>query len=107
MRKRTIALALLGAMLCAGAIWSLTNANAGPLAGDARWQRSPLGRLVVGEIGRKIVLKAELGVTEEQRFQIEGILQARKADAHPILAKIVADKRSLRQAVLAEPRDEC
>lgn len=66
----------------------------------------PIARLIMGKIGRLMVLKSELGVTEEQRTKLREIGLAHRSEAAPAIAQFSASFRGLRDAVLAENTDE-
>ena len=68
--------------------------------------RSPLIRLIWGNIGRRITLNAELNLTDEQRAEIRAIVQKYRKDLRPATQKIFDAKRALRKAILAEPLNE-
>ncbi len=69
-------------------------------------RQTPLKRLLMGELGRNFTLRSELDITAEQRSQIHRVLQQRRGLLKPTVTKIVAAKRALRDAVLAEEADE-
>lgn len=67
---------------------------------------SPLGKLIMGNIGRLLVLRSELNITGDQRKQIAAHLKNHKNEIRPI-AKDVFEKRvALRETVLNKPGDE-
>jgi Spy/CpxP family protein refolding chaperone len=66
----------------------------------------PIARLIMGKIGRLMVLKSELGVTDEQRDKLREIGLSHRSEAGPAIAKVSASFRGLRDAVLAESGDE-
>ncbi len=67
---------------------------------------SPLGKLIMGKIGRLLVLRSELNITGDQRKQIAALIKNRTNDIRPV-AKDVFDKRVvLREVVLNKPGDE-
>ena len=67
-------------------------------AGHA-FRDSPLGRLVQGQVGRRMVLRSQLNVTAEQREQIRGIYESHRAELAAVAASLVEQKRALRDAV--------
>ena len=66
----------------------------------------PIARLIMGKIGRLMVLKSELGVTDEQRGKLREIGLSHRSEAGPAIAKVSASFRGLRDAVLADDADE-
>ncbi len=67
---------------------------------------SPLGRLVSGQIGRLMVLRSELNLTDEQRARVKETLKAHKPEI-AAAGKAVWEKRvALRDLVLDEKADE-
>lgn len=71
-----------------------------------RLAHTPIGKMIGGCIGRIMVLRSELNVTDEQRAQIREVLVShRPAIAETV--KSVRDKRvALRNAVLSGKADE-
>lgn len=68
--------------------------------------KGPLGRMISGNLGRLMVLRSEVNLTDAQREKIKAVVVAHKPE---ILAeaKAVVEKRSaLRNAVLTETPDE-
>jgi Spy/CpxP family protein refolding chaperone len=66
----------------------------------------PLARLVRGQIGRWMVLRSEIDLSDDQKQQIGAILQSHKAEIVQAVQPIVQDHRALREAVLAQSPDE-
>jgi len=67
-----------------------------------KFAQTPLGKLITGNLGRMMVLRSELDITEAQRAQIKEVLVAHKSEIAKH-AKAVRDKRvALRDAVLAD-----
>ena len=54
-----------------------------------KWTNSPVGKLISGRIGRAMVLRSELDVTDEQREKIHAILKSHRTEfakaAQPIV----------------------
>lgn len=71
-----------------------------------RDQTSPLGRLIHGQIGRLMVLKAELGLLPEQRMRIMAIVCREMPDLLRDLEKVWNRRNALRNAVLADNPNE-
>ena len=114
MKTSMIAAAVLvPAVLLAGAAAALEGAPAtseraaapgGPMLG--RLADTPLGRLVVGRVGRLLALRSKLDLTDEQRRQIGQVLQSHRRQIGLALQPVVAKRRALREAVAAETPDE-
>jgi len=81
-------------------------AIAGPMGAGvagcrARLGELPLGKLLIGNLGRWMVLRSELNVTDQQKAQIRETVIAHKPEI-AAAAKGVWDRRTaLREAVLA------
>ncbi len=73
---------------------------------ERHFKNSPLGRLIMGNFGRVLVLRSELNVTPEQKEKIHQILKSHKAEAAPIAKSLTEKGRALRKAVLADNSDE-
>lgn len=66
----------------------------------------PLARLISGKVGRLMVLRSELGVTDEQRTQFIKLAKEHRGDVGPKLAAAHKTMRGLRDAVLADDASE-
>ena len=66
----------------------------------------PLARLIRGQIGRWLVLRSELNLTDDQKQQIAAILKSHKAEIVQAVQPIVEKHRALRAAVTAPSPDE-
>lgn len=71
-----------------------------------RLANTPVGRFVVGRIGRGMVLRSELDATSEQREAIRGILLSHRPEIVAAARPIAEKRRVLRAAILAEVTDE-
>jgi len=80
--------------------------NAGP--GMGRWQaaNTPLGRMITGSLGRLMVLRSELNLTDEQRSQIRDVLVRHRSEIATTVHAVRAKRLALRDSVLAENADE-
>jgi Spy/CpxP family protein refolding chaperone len=100
-RRTLIVLVLIGAVAATAA--------AAPEAAKKHGHRlahTPLGRLITGNIGRLMVLRSELNLSDEQRSKIREILVSHKQEIAKN-AKAVWEKRNaLRNEVLAPGTDE-
>src|SRR6185369_12358661 len=66
----------------------------------------PLVNFIRAELGRLMVLKSELDITDAQKEQIKTILQSHKAEIAQVAKPLVDKKRALRDAVMADAPDE-
>jgi Spy/CpxP family protein refolding chaperone len=66
----------------------------------------PVARLIAGNIGRFLVMRSELGITGEQRTKIASGIRAHRDELKPLAKTILEKRRALREAVLAESRNE-
>lgn len=77
---------------------------AAPHAGAAwlkgRAADTPLGRLVTGSIGRWMVMRSELNLTEPQRAQIRDVLVSHRAQIVETVKSLHAKRTALRDTVL-------
>ena len=80
--------------------------NARPAMG--RWQaaNTPLGRMITGNIGRLMVLRSELNLSDEQRSQIRDVVVSHRGEVASTVQDVRAKRLALRDAVLAENADE-
>jgi len=84
-----------------------TTAMSDPTGGLAqRWAQRPIGRLIQANIGRMMTLRAELNLSEEQSAQMKAIADKHRPEFQPVLKQLAAEKRALREAVLAKQVDE-
>jgi Spy/CpxP family protein refolding chaperone len=86
----------LGGTLAAGAGGA---AVGGPFRGKIR-------EFILGRLGSLAALRAELGLTDEQRGKVAAAVAARKAQIGPVARRMVDRRRALRDAVLEESPDE-
>jgi len=75
------------------------SAGKGPFDGS-------LKRLIVGQVGRVLVLKSQLDVTDEQKEKTAGIIKSRLDEIIPVAKNVVEKRRALRQAVMKEEPNE-
>ena len=76
--------------------------HAGPGVGwlKGRAADTPVGQLVAGSIGRWMVIRSELNLTEEQRGRIRGVLVAHRAQIAETVKSVHVKRTALRDAVL-------
>jgi Spy/CpxP family protein refolding chaperone len=110
MKTRILIVAVLGAaLLGAGAVTVSARADAGSLMARPMMRHlanSPLGNFITGQIGRLLVLKSKMDVTDEQREKIVAIVKGHRQDIAVVAKPIVDKRRVLRDAVLADTPDE-
>ena len=101
MRARTIVIIVLaiGLAAMAAGTWAVqsTPQHIGKFFSD-----TPMKRLIMGKIGRVMVLRSELNVTVEQKKKFKDILVNHKDELAPLARTVVEKKRTLRDAILAE-----
>ena len=104
-RGRWLACVLVLAM--ATAAWA--DPAPGPVAAKARhgWMaHTPLGKFLTGQLGRLMVLRSDLSVTDQQRADIKKILVTHKSEVVNQIKALWQKRVALRNAVLAEKTDE-
>jgi Spy/CpxP family protein refolding chaperone len=67
---------------------------------------TPLGKMVSGTVGRFLVLRSELNLTQEQRQQILKVLLSHRSEIAATVKSVREKRLALRDAVLAEKTDE-
>ena len=67
---------------------------------------TPLGKHVIGTIGRVLVLRSELDVTAEQRARIRATVLVHRPEAVEVAQGMLQKWRALGDTVLAEESDE-
>ena len=82
--------------------------HAGPGAAwlKGRVADTPLGRLITGSIGRWMVLRSELNLTQEQRTQIRDVLVGHRQQIAETVKSVHFKRTALRDAVLQGRSDE-
>jgi Spy/CpxP family protein refolding chaperone len=106
MGRKTTGLIMMWALVLSVAAVSSALADSGKEDGGPRFSNSPFGRMVIGNIGRLLVLRSELNVTDEQRKNIAAEIKSHKNDFGPLAKDIFARRQALREAVLNKPGDE-
>jgi Spy/CpxP family protein refolding chaperone len=79
-----------------------------PDAGPGRWPgaKTALGRMISGNLGRLMVLRSELNLSDEQRGQVRDVLVRHRGEIVATAQAVRAKRLVLRDAVLAETADE-
>lgn len=83
-----------------GAVAAKQSLNHGRLA------HTPLGRLLSGHLGRLLVLRSEMNVTDEQRQKIKGVVVEHKGEIAKAAKGVWEKRTALRDAVLGGEADE-
>lgn len=97
-----------GGLLGVALLWSLSGVGEAAGAGGLRLAMAnrPAGRLVSEVVGRLLILRSQLNVTEEQREKVETIVKSHRDEIGPLAKFLVAKGRALRAAVTADTPDE-
>lgn len=66
----------------------------------------PFARMMTGRMGRLLVLKSELGITDDQRSKLKTIGLSHRNELGPALEKVGGTFRGVRDSVLAENGNE-
>jgi len=103
-RQKWVAWLLVGAIALGTVAVPLT-AYAAPKT-KAELANTPLGRLIVGTIGRLLVLRSELNVTDEQRAKIREVLVGHKPEIAKEVKAVWVKRNALRDLVLSGKGDE-
>ena len=61
---------------------------------------TPLGRLITGSVGRFLVMRSELNLTEDQRSQIREVLVSHRTQIAETVKSVHGKRSALRDAVL-------
>jgi len=80
-------------------------ADTTPDAGKS-FSMPPVAKLVMGNLGRLLVLRSELNVTDTQRSEIAQSVRKHRNEIRPVAASVLEKRRALREAVLSNPGDE-
>jgi Spy/CpxP family protein refolding chaperone len=65
----------------------------------------PLARLIMGNIGRFLVLRSELNISADQKKKIAAEIKGHKDEIRPVAQEIFEKRTALRDAVLNKPDD--
>lgn len=105
--SRKVVSAVMVAILVLGAV-AVPSIAAEPVKDDGGPQLAgrPLARLIMGNIGRFLVLRSELNITDDQRNKIAGEIKSHKDEIRPIAKEVFEKRQALRDAVLNKPGDQ-
>ncbi len=106
MNRKTTSLILIWAMVLSVAVISSALADSGKEESSPKLVNSPLGRLIVGNIGRLLVLRSELNMTDDQRKSIAAEIKGHKNEIKPVAKEVFEKRQALREAVINKPGDE-
>ncbi len=102
--KQIAAIVTIVAMVTAtGSAWAF---HGGFFHRDGDLDKYPGKRLLMGHVGRLLVLKSQLNVTEDQKKKIGEILKGHTDEIVPVAKTLLDNRKHLREAVLKEPADE-
>lgn len=106
MNKKAMCMILVSALIAGLAAVPSRAADPAKEEGRPTLAGNPLGKLIMGHIGRLLVLKSELNVTDDQRKKIAAEIKSHKDEIRPI-AKLIFEKRqALRDSVINNLGDE-
>jgi Spy/CpxP family protein refolding chaperone len=106
MNKKAIFMVLVSVIVMGLA--AVPSIAADPAKDDGRptFARGPLGKLIMGHIGRLLVLKSELNVTDDQRKKIAAEIESHKDEIRPVVKLIFEKRQALRDSVINNHGDE-
>ena len=107
MRTGKLLLVLAAVGLMGAGTFSL-GVKAADVVSSPTTQRSerPFMRFIRGEIGRWMVLRSQVDLSDDQKQQIAAVLQSHKAEIVQVVQPIIEKRRALRDAVAAANPDE-
>ncbi len=79
-----------------------------PATGDLKGGilHGPVKQLISGHVGRLLVLKSQIGITDEQKDKIAAVLQKHLDKIVPAATTLLEKRQALREAILKQPADE-
>jgi Spy/CpxP family protein refolding chaperone len=93
-------------MLVGGVTFQAVAADDGAQPAARKLAGTPLGKLITGRIGRLMVLRSELNLTDEQKAALRTTLKAHRREIAAAVRPLVEKRHALRDAVLADKSDE-
>lgn len=66
----------------------------------------PLARLIAGNVGRFLVMRSELNITDEQRKEIRARLKSHRSEIQTVIKSLMDKRKALRETVLNKAGDE-
>lgn len=106
MGKNVASLVIIVALVVCVPGLSLSATDASTEDCGAKFSASPLGRVIMGHIGRMLVLRSELNLTGEQRKNIAAEIKSHKDEIRPAAKEVFEKRKALREAVMDKPGDE-
>ena len=103
MKHKRITIPLIAIALFAAGATAVTTTHS---ATGERFADRPLGRLLMGRVGRLMTLKSDLNLTSDQKAAIATTLSAHKAEIAKALQPVIEKGRALRAATAADAPDE-
>lgn len=99
---------LLAGLIAAVMVGTPLSADAGDVKKKDAWGMadSPLGRLLMGNVGRMLVLKAELNLTEEQKDKICDVLEKHHQEIATELRDVWLKRHALRDLIVSDNANE-
>jgi len=103
--KKILVVCLLTAIVAAGAVaaWGV---QTGLGHGTESFFNCPVKKLIVGHLGRLLILKSKLDVTQEQKDKVSSIVKSHLNEIVPVAKTVLESRKALREAVLKQPTDE-
>jgi Spy/CpxP family protein refolding chaperone len=106
MLRTKVMVGVLAGVVAIAAIAATPAIHAAAKGAHCGWGNCPLANLIHGHIGRLMVLKSELNVTDEQKAKIKETLKADKPEIAKVAKGVWEKRTALLNAVLAEQSDE-
>lgn len=67
---------------------------------------SPIAKLIMGNVGRLLVLRSELNITDSQRSQMKGVIRSNKDAIRPAVRTLLEKRQAFVETVMDKPGDE-
>jgi Spy/CpxP family protein refolding chaperone len=106
MNKKAICIVLVSVLMMGLAAVPSRAADRAKEDGRPTLEGRPLGKLIMGHIGRLLVLKSELNVTDDQRKKIAAEIKSHKDEIRPVVKLIFEKRQALRDSVINNHGDE-
>ncbi len=103
--KRMIVVIFLAAGIAAvaGIAWA---EGSGIAASAERFCSPPVARMIAGNIGRLLVLRSEIGITDEQKSKVRAVVKNHRSEIVPVAKAVHEKRKALRDLVLDKPNDQ-
>ncbi len=107
MSKKVVSVTLALSLMLGMAAVPLIAAETVEEHGAAPFSGGPsLAKLIMGNIGRFLVLRSELNISAEQKKKIAAEIKTHKGEIGPIVKEIFEKRMALRDAVVDKPGDQ-